>query len=190
MKQQSTKINFIEGDYDQGDTPEALALRNQRHIITSFKAKFYSKRKWYDRFADFMTEYFGTFTFFVFNFGWYVVWVLWNNRVIPGLPVFDPFPHGLLTMIVSLEAIFLTIIVLISQNRQSSIADLREEIDFNINVKAEQEITKILNMLDDIHDNLGLNTKIDEELIEMKKFTNLDEIEEQISIDYVKNREQ
>lgn len=184
-------IKLIEGDHVVGDSPEAQAVRRQRKIIKSFRAKFNANRKWYDRFADYMTDTLGTFSFFVLNFAWYVVWGIWNNGLIPGFPVFDPFPHNFLTMMVSLEAIFLSIIVLISQNRQSSIADLREEIDFNINIKAEQEITKVLNMLDDIHDHLGITSdEVDEELIEMEKFTNVDEIEEQISVDYVKRKKQ
>lgn len=183
------EVKLIEGDHVQGDSVEAQAIRHQRQIIKSFRAKFKAKRKWYDEFADFMTEKFGTFSFFAWNFAWYVVWVVWNNGFIPGLPVFDPFPHNFLTMAVSLEAIFLSIIVLISQNRQSSIADLREEIDFNINVKAEQEITKILGMVDEIHAHLGLSFEIDEDLIEMKKITDVDEIEQQIIFDYGRKKE-
>jgi uncharacterized membrane protein len=109
--------------------------------------------------------------------------MLWNSELLPWLPKFDPYPHNFLTMIVSLEAIFLSIIVLISQNRQSGIADMREEIDFNINVRAEQEITKILNMLEQIQGQLGIQNVLDEELLEMEKMTDLDEIEKQISRD-------
>lgn len=182
-------INLIDGKNVPDSVVEDQVLSSHRQIIRSFRAKYNTNRKWYDKFADFMTEHFGNFTFLVFNFAWYVVWLIWNNGFIPGVPIFDTFPHNFLTMMVSLEAIFLSIFVLISQNRQSSIADLREEIDFNINVKAEKEITKILNMLDEIHDHLGLRSnEIDEELIEMKKITNLDEIEEQISVDYVKRK--
>jgi uncharacterized membrane protein len=60
----------------------------------------------------------------------------------------------------------------------------------NINVRAEQEITKILNILDEIHDHLGLNPEDDEDLIEMKKDTDLDEIEQQIAHDYDSNSKQ
>jgi uncharacterized membrane protein len=66
--------------------------------------------------------------------------------LIPGLQPFDPFPFGLLTMVVSLEAIGLAIIVLISQNRASRIDDLREEIDLQINTVAEEEVTKIIQL--------------------------------------------
>lgn len=163
---------------------EKSAMAAQRQIVQTFKSKFNAKRSWVDRLADFMTEQFGTFWFFVFNVIWYVVWFTWNAGIIPGLPIIDPYPHSFLTMIVSLEAIFLSIIVLISQNRASSIAELREEIDFNINVRAEKEITKILNMVDKIHDHLGLENENDDELNFMKKETNLDEIEALIEKEY------
>lgn len=62
------------------------------------------------------------------------------NTIDLGIPQFDPFPFGLLTMIVSLEAIFLSIFVLISQNRQSEKDRIRSEIEYEVNVKAELEV--------------------------------------------------
>lgn len=145
------------------------------------------KRTFTDRLADFFTSSFGTVWFFGLNAFWFVIWMLINTGMLPGIVIFDPYPYGLLTMIVSLEAIFLSIIVLISQNRAAHIADLREEIDLQINVKAEQEITKLLIMLDRIHDHLGLPAEDDEELVMMKQTTDLDEIEKEIEEDMAKN---
>ena len=162
------------------------AEQKHQQIVRTFRSKFNSNRKWYDRFADFMTEKFGTVGFFVFNLICFLIWVVWNN--IPGLPQFDPYPHNFLTMVVSLEAIVLSIIVLISQNRQSLIADMREEIDFNVNVRSEEEITKILNMLDKIHDHLGLDNEDDQELISMKQKTDIDEMETEIEQEYLQDR--
>jgi len=160
-------------------------VETHKQLIQTFKSRFNKERKWYDKFADFMTEKFGTVWFFTLNFIWFIGWVVWNN--IPGLPQFDPYPHNFLTMVVSLEAIFLSVIVLISQNRQAKIADLREEIDFNINVRSEQEITKMLNLLDEIHDHLGMENDDDVELNDMKQNTNLSDLENQIAEDYLKN---
>ena len=70
---------------------------------------------------------------------------------------FDPFPFGLLTMIVSLEAIFLATFVLISQNRQAQLADRRAKVDLQVDMIAEQEVTKLMQLLIDIHDHLGIN---------------------------------
>ena len=106
-------------------TPEDAARR--RSTIRSFKAKANEKRSEVDKAADFLTASFGTISHLLFNVLFFVAWIVWNGGVIPGLAVFDPFPFGFLTMVVSLEAIFLAIIVLISQNREARIADLREE---------------------------------------------------------------
>ncbi len=133
----------------------------------------------FDQIADFFTHSFGTVIFLILNVIFFLLWILINTGKTP-IGVFDPFPFGLLTMIVSLEAIFLTIIVLISQNRAGNIAYLRDEIDFEINVQAEDEITKILNILDEIHDHLGLKAEDDNELATMKQKTNLEGIRDRL----------
>ena len=133
-----------------------------------------------EKFADFLTNSFGTVWFFTFNALLFAGWLFWNTGKIPGVPIFDPYPFGMLTMVVSLEAIFLAIIVLISQNRAAKIGDIREEIDLQVNTLAEQEITRIINILDTIHDHLGLPSEDDEELTKMKQRTDLDEIESRI----------
>ncbi len=83
-------------------------------------------------------------------------------------------------MAVSLEAIFLSVIVLISQNRANEIDELRDDLDLEINIKAESEITRIVNMLDEIHDHLGLPTKDDAELRGMKKKTNINDMQDEL----------
>ncbi len=170
--------------------PAQQAWKTHRQVIRTFRSRYNNNRKWYDLFADAMTEKFGTVFFLTLNLVWYIVWILWNSELIPWLPKFDPYPHNFLTMIVSLEAIFLTIIVLISQNRQSRIADMREEIDFNINIRAEKEITKILKMLEKVQNQLGMEAQEDHELEEMEMETDLEEIEEQIAIEYVRRKEE
>ncbi len=152
-----------------------------REKIQSFKAKMDAQRKFSDKVADFLTASFGTVFFLAINALWFGIWILTNTGFIPGIPVFDPFPFGLLTMIVSLEAIFLAIIVLISQNRSAKVGNLREEIDLQINVRAEQEITKILIILDRIHDHLGMPSEDDAELIMMKQKTDLSAIEKRLT---------
>lgn len=158
---------------------ESLA-KERRKKIRGLKAQMDSKRSLSDRIADFLTDSFGTVFFLSLNAAWFLIWILINTGLIPGISVFDPFPFGLLTMVVSLEAIFLAIIVLISQNRSARIADLREEIDLQVNVRAEAEVTKILIMIDQIHDHLGLTHEDDAELIKMKQKTNLMAIEREL----------
>jgi uncharacterized membrane protein len=79
-------------------------------------------------------------------------------------------------MFVSLEAIFLSVIVLMSQSRAGQIADMRDDLDFEINVRSEQEVTRILKILDEIHDHLGLDPEDDSELKEMKKRIDIEKL--------------
>lgn len=154
--------------------------KSNKHV-TSLKAKMNLKRSLSDRFADHINSAFGSMSFFIFHVCFFGIWVGINSNLIPSIPAFDPYPFSFLTMVVSLEAIFLSIFVLISQNRESDVADLREEVDLQLNVRAEQEITRILIMLDEIHDKLGISpTQDDKELKHMKKRTNLESIEKKI----------
>lgn len=162
-----------------GETHQKLASE-RRKKMNSIKARWDLQRTRSEKFADLLTENLGTVGFFTINAIWFATWMLINTGLIPWVPIFDPFPYGLLTMIVSLEAIFLSIIVLISQNRSSKIDELREEIDLQINVRAEQEITRMIIMLDQIYEKLGLGEEDDAELIFMKQKTDLSSIEKSI----------
>jgi uncharacterized membrane protein len=86
---------------------------------------------------------------------WFGVWLLLNTGWF-GLKAFDPYPYGLLTMVVSLEAIFLSTFVLISQNRLSVESDRRADLDLHVDLLAEAELTQALKMLRAIHDKLGI----------------------------------
>jgi uncharacterized membrane protein len=117
------------------------------HFIRSIEAKELKKRSFGVRIADTMTAVFGSFAFLFLNATFFACWILVNVGAIPVIPAFDPFPFPLLTTMLSLEAIVLTLIVLMSQNRQSLISSLREEIDIQVNLISEREITKILQLL-------------------------------------------
>ena len=151
---------------------------SRRHGV---KARMHIEDSIIDDIAKFMTNYFGTVLFFFINALFFLLWILINLGILPLLPVFDPYPFGLLTMIVSLEAIFLSIIVLISQNRAGQLAEVREEIDFEVDIQSEREITKILQMLDEIHKNLGIRQhNKDKELHSMEKKFDINEIGEEL----------
>jgi uncharacterized membrane protein len=95
-----------------------------------------------------------------------VVFVLWIavNSPLPGMPQFDPYPFGLLTTTVSLEAIFLSIFVLMTQNRESRIAELREELTLQVNLRVEEEVTKTLHLVAGLYSRLHLQLAEDPEL--------------------------
>ena len=90
-----------------------------------------------DRAADKVTSFAGSLNFVYLHSVWFGIWVLVNVGVLGASAKFDKFPFGLLTMIVSLEAIFLSTFVMVSQNRQAARADIRSELDFETNLRSE-----------------------------------------------------
>jgi uncharacterized membrane protein len=111
-------------------------------------------------------------------------WIVANLGIIPGIPQFDP-SFVVLAMVASVEAIFLSTFVLISQNRMAALADKRAELDLQISLLAEHEVTKLVAMVSAIADRLDLETEVDQELPELKQDVApevvLDEIEERTS---------
>jgi uncharacterized membrane protein len=90
-----------------------------------------------DRAADVITSFAGSLNFVYLHSAWFLVWIVLNVGLIGSAAVFDKFPFGLLTMIVSLEAIFLSTFVMVSQNRQAARADIRSQLDFETNLRSE-----------------------------------------------------
>jgi uncharacterized membrane protein len=133
----------------------------------SIEAKLQKNRRFTEKLADEINRVSGSFFFFVLNIALFAGWIFINSGRISNLPVFDPYPFTFLTMVVSLEAIVLSIFVLISQNRQSTIDTLREEIHLQINEVAEREITKCLQLLTDLHRKEFPNSPPDPELERM-----------------------
>jgi uncharacterized membrane protein len=90
-----------------------------------------------DRFADAITSFAGSLPFVYLHAAWFTVWILLNEGVLGAWGIFDPYPFGLLTMIVSLEAIFLSTFVMVSQNREAARQDLRADLDFETNLRSQ-----------------------------------------------------
>ena len=118
--------------------------------------------------ADALTKFSGSMIFVYVHAIWFALWIALNVGWLGAKP-FDPFPFSLLTLIVSLEAIFLSTFVLISENRASRIADKRAELDLQINLLSEYEITRLLTLMDAIADHLGVDLNEKPELQELKK---------------------
>lgn len=112
------------------------------------------------KFADSVTAFVGNMTFLYVHAVWFFAWIGVNLEWFYPGKVFDPYPFGLLTMIVSLEAIFLTTLVMVSQNVQAQRSELRAELDYQINIKAEKEIATI-------HDELQRNNAMTKEVLEI-----------------------
>jgi CRP/FNR family transcriptional regulator, cyclic AMP receptor protein len=103
-----------------------------------------------ERLSDLLTAVAGDIRFVYVSGIWFFVWIILNTNIIPNLKAFDPFPFGLLTMIVSLEAIFLSLFVLISQNRQTARDKIRNDIEYNVNIKAEYEVRQLGKQLEEM----------------------------------------
>lgn len=120
-----------------------------------------------ERVADGLTLFSGSMVFVYVHALWFGFWILFNGWL--GNKPFDPYPYSLLTLIVSLEAIFLSTFVLISQNHASAIADKRADLDLQINLLAEHEVTRLLTLVDAIADHLGVERENRHDVEDLKK---------------------
>ena len=110
-----------------------------------------------ERIAGAVTRVAGTAIFAVAHLVWFASWILINSGRVARIKPFDPFPFNLLTLIVSLEAIFLSLWILISQNQMTRQADRRAHLDLQINLLAEQESTATLRAVHGIAQHLGVD---------------------------------
>lgn len=108
-----------------------------------------------DSIADRISAICGTMAFALFHILWFLIWIVWN--AMPRFRHWDPYPFPFLTFTVSLEAILLTIFILISQNRQSEISERRNKLDLQINLLSEQENSQMIVMLEKIMNKLGID---------------------------------
>ncbi|MCC5480926.1 DUF1003 domain-containing protein [Streptomyces barringtoniae] len=114
----------------RGSGSLALRLRREQDVLARMRGTE-------DRIADAITAFAGTMMFVYIHAAWFTVWIVCNEGAFGQEAVWDPFPFGLLTMIVSLEAIFLSTFVMVSQNRQAARENVRADLDFETNVRSE-----------------------------------------------------
>ena len=106
------------------------------------------------RVADWIAWFSGSMPFLMINGGWFIIWIVLNTLILGAAAAFDPYPFGLLTMIVSLEAIFLSCFVLVSQNRQAEKDRVRADIEYEVNIKAELEVAHLHEKTDRLYENM------------------------------------
>jgi uncharacterized membrane protein len=141
-------------------------LRRSAGINTAFraiKAQQSSNRSAMEVLADRMIGFASSTPFLVIHAVIFIAWIYWNLPF-SGLRKFDPYPYGMLTTIVSLEAIFLSIFVLMTQSRESRIGELREELTLQVNLRIEEEITKTLHLVAGLYSRLNLPLADDPDL--------------------------
>lgn len=122
-----------------------------------------------ERLSDVMTRLVGNMGFLVAQLIVISCWSLLNLHVIPGFRAFDPFPFGILALVVSSESVFLTIFVLISQSRLSRQSERRSHLDLQVGMLSEQELTTILQMLQKLCQHVGVN--VDSSKQEVQSFS-------------------
>ena len=107
-----------------------------------------------ERISVLIADFCGSMTFVWVHVFWFAAWVLLNS--VFSFHVFDPFPYTFLTLVVSLEAIFLSTFILISQNNETKLTERRNHLDLQINILTEQENTKMLELLELIAKKVGV----------------------------------
>lgn len=117
------------------------------------------RRSMGEKVSDFFVSIMGSMPFLVFHVVWFAAWVTVNLNGVPGVTPFDPFPFGILTLIVSSEGVFLAIFILISQNRMARQADKRAHLDLQVNILAEQEMTMVLRMQQRLCEHFGVEVE-------------------------------
>jgi uncharacterized membrane protein len=121
-----------------------------------------------ERIADRVTRFTGSMRFVYIHLTLFGSWIFVNLGVVPGLPRFDP-SFVILAMVASVEAIFLSTFVLISQNRMSELADKRADLDLQISLLAEHEISRMLSLVQQVAERMGIEEALDPELDELAR---------------------
>ena len=141
------------GDASGPDSGEELTRRNVDRIL-ALEATEHAKASTADRVADAITSFCGSIVFVWITVLLVGSWVLFN-LALSGPARIDPFPFPLLTLVLSVEAIFLAIFILMSQNRAARVSEKRSQLDLQLNLLSEQENTKMLLMLEQIGNAVG-----------------------------------
>jgi uncharacterized membrane protein len=127
-----------------------LVERMQKASSRNLNEEAEDRRTKVEKAADWIAAFSGSIPFLALHGVWFAAWIIINLNLIPGLVPFDPYPFGLLTMVVSLEAIVLSVFVLLSQNRQVEKDHIRADIEYEVNLRAEIEINHLHTKVDQL----------------------------------------
>src|ERR671919_321732 len=138
---------------------QALQLRRQREEEEATRE---------ERIAEAITRFTGSMLFVYLHLAFFGFWIVANLGWVPGVPAWDP-SFVVLAMMASVEAIFLSTFVLISQNRMAAAADKRADLDLQISLLAEHEVTRLVTLVSAIADRMGVETGADAEVAEITR---------------------
>ncbi|HEU4751820.1 MAG TPA: DUF1003 domain-containing protein [Armatimonadota bacterium] len=152
------------------DDPElAEVVRRNIRTLVELRQQFEQRRTRQDRVADAITRFTGSMPFVYLHAGLFALWILVNVGAVPGVRPFDPFPFVMLAMWASVEAIFLSTFVLISQNRMAALADKRADLDLQISLLTEHEVTRVLALVDAMAQQMGIHSADEAEVEKLKE---------------------
>jgi uncharacterized membrane protein len=169
--------NRLNENYHKPHTVDDVTENNVQTIMRLEEAAK-ADRDLGDRTAEWVANFCGRFSFVWVHLIWFCAWLIINS--VPGLPHFDPYPFTFLTLVVSLEAIFLSTFILISQNQEKRLSERRNQLDLQVNLLTEQENTKMLQVLERIAKQLGVATDDDPSLRVLEQATRPDRLVNQI----------
>ena len=149
--------------------------------VAGMEKELSKQRSLVNRIGERITAFAGSLTFVLVHILWFIGWVL-TNRVVEaaGYGAFDPYPYIFLNLALSIEAVLLSTFVLMTQNRQSRQAEHWGQLDLQVNLLAERETTKMLEMLNAICARLGVAQKDDKELKDMINNTHIEALAEHL----------
>lgn len=166
-----------ESAYHHPHSVDELTAQNVSTIAELEKAA-HAKQTFADMVADRITRFCGSMPFVWVHVIWFTVWIV-GNTALPLKPI-DPYPFSFLTLVVSLEAIFLSTFIMISENRQGRVDERRSHLDLQINLLAEQENTKMLKLLEGMAKKLGVDPSEDPDVEVLEQATRPEKLVEQI----------
>jgi uncharacterized membrane protein len=153
---------------DQPESQEMRIVERNIHALLDRRRTEDDRKHMQERVADKITEFTGSMPFVYIHLVIFGFWIVINIGWIPGVPRFDP-SLVILAMVASVEAIFLSTFVLITQNRMAALADKRADLDLQISLLAEHEITRLLTLVRAMADRMGIEASRDPELSELSK---------------------
>ena len=156
---------------------DELTKRNVE-IIRQLEESAKRERTKSDLVAEKIANFCGSMTFVWVHIAWFGAWIVFN--LIPGVRHVDPFPFTFLTLVVSLEAIFLSTFILISQNHDGKISERRNHLDLQINLLSEQENTRMLELLRAIAEKVGCEIPNEHEIVSLSEEINPEKVAAQI----------
>ncbi len=165
------------------DAPPSAITENIQSVA-DMEAHLEENRGLVDRIADLVGGFSGSMSFVALHILWFTAWFVINTGVIPGLRRFDPYPFILLAMVVSVEGVLLSTFVLMKQNRMQQRSDIRDHLNLQIDLLAEKEVTKALQLLQAICKRLEINdVELDPELTEMANTTSVQMVAKRVQTD-------